>query len=335
VPLSVIESDEGTSFSEKTYGRGYLLRSRRCLLSKPGGVAYDGPKWNVGTRPLELSVQVNTDEVSVPAMPRSPPPVAPPAFHVDAPSFEPAPNHDAHTFNDLNLRLQDHLAREAWNASTQDPSMSLDGRYLTPEMSMAGYMSGFGCSEDMGWQAHAGSYYPSGCDANGMPLLLPEVPAWPFAFSEQSMSSYGSTALAANGYMSHSGKLDGHDAEDIESTAASSGRPPSVSQSPVHTPTTMDAVAEATARLQVEYYLSIDNLCRDPYLCSKLDKDGWVALEVLATFPRMQRLGIDAAAIAAALAGSAQLEVSQELPLRVRGRRQEEQSLALTAPTTE
>lgn len=316
MPLSVIESDEGTSLSDKTYGRGFLIRSRRFLLLKPGIIGYDGPKWSVGARPLELNVQINADEVAISGMPRSPPPKAPPSFRLDlaleSPSLDTAPS---------------------WDPSLGDTSMTFDSRYLTLDMSMDGYMTGFVAPETIGWEGNSESYFLP-CDGNEIPSLLPEVPSWPFAFGEQSMSSNSSSAFAASTFMSLGSKFDGQEMEDIESTAASSGQPASVSQSPLHAPVTFDPVTEAKARLQVEYYLSVENLCHDPYLCSKLDKDGWVQLDVLAAFPRMRRIGIDAVGIAAALASSTQLEVSHDSPPRVR-RSDVNTQLTQASPTVE
>lgn len=80
-------------------------------------------------------------------------------------------------------------------------------------------------------------------------------------------------------------------------------------------------------QFQVEYYLSRDNLARDAYLVSQMDKveprsreffsvrshaplqDSFVDIEVLASFKKLKLLGGDSAAIAAALASSTVVEL--------------------------
>jgi len=87
---------------------------------------------------------------------------------------------------------------------------------------------------------------------------------------------------------------------------------------------TLDAQdKEQKVRQQVEYYLSEENLRTDSFLQGLMDVDGWVSLEDVVAFPRMKGFGVDAAAVAKALACSSSLEVSPDgvaHPLRVRRR---------------
>jgi hypothetical protein len=272
--------DIGSAYTKKRFGRGLLLRARACMLGLPGGLDSDGPKWGVATRPLELSTNLEFDTPVTGIMPPTPPPAGPPSFRAsstlmaDAPVFEPAP---------------------AWDVAANG---GMDDGYHT---SMNGFVAADGTS--LPWEAHMQQYY----DCDGM---LPEVPAWPFDYVNPSMPpSYSSTAY--NG-LHQNGKAEGLDLEDVESTAASSGQPSSVSLSPIH------VSSEVQARVQVEYYLSPENLVRDVFLRSNLDEEGWVSLEVLASFPRMRQIGVDASGVAAALMGSTFVEVSRESPLRVR-----------------
>ncbi|KAK3396520.1 hypothetical protein B0T20DRAFT_273948 [Sordaria brevicollis] len=46
-------------------------------------------------------------------------------------------------------------------------------------------------------------------------------------------------------------------------------------------------------RAQVEYYLSLENLCKDTFLRRHMDGSGWVFLDVIAGFRRMQELSKD------------------------------------------
>lgn len=80
-----------------------------------------------------------------------------------------------------------------------------------------------------------------------------------------------------------------------------------------------DSSPEATAqavRAQVEFYLGPGNLSRDAFLQQHMQQEGgWVALALLATFPRMQQLlpGAEPAAIAAALLTSSCVELSADM----------------------
>jgi|Transcript_101276 hypothetical protein len=47
--------------------------------------------------------------------------------------------------------------------------------------------------------------------------------------------------------------------------------------------------SEPSLRNQVEYYFSVANLCKDTFLRSKMDADGWVDLDVVATFPKVKQ----------------------------------------------
>ena len=50
----------------------------------------------------------------------------------------------------------------------------------------------------------------------------------------------------------------------------------------------------AALKRQVEYYFSVDNLCRDLFLRQKMDpKEGWIALSVIGAFNRVRMLTPD------------------------------------------
>lgn len=68
-------------------------------------------------------------------------------------------------------------------------------------------------------------------------------------------------------------------------------------------------------RQQVEYYFSADNLCRDSFLRTHMDKDGFVPLALLAAFPKVRSLLFGAggpqalAVISVALHGSSSVQM--------------------------
>lgn len=49
----------------------------------------------------------------------------------------------------------------------------------------------------------------------------------------------------------------------------------------------------AMAVQQIEYYFSVDNLCRDTYLRAHLDEEGWVPLALICNFPTVASFAAD------------------------------------------
>lgn len=65
-------------------------------------------------------------------------------------------------------------------------------------------------------------------------------------------------------------------------------------------------------RQQLEYYFSHKNLQSDTYLCSLMDSQGWVPLQAVAQFKRIQQMTGDLNLLAEALQGSRSVEVSRD-----------------------
>mmetsp|Transcript_18869 Transcript_18869/g.40632 ORF Transcript_18869/g.40632 Transcript_18869/m.40632 type:complete len:962 (+) Transcript_18869:284-3169(+) len=63
---------------------------------------------------------------------------------------------------------------------------------------------------------------------------------------------------------------------------------------------------------QIEYYFSVDNLCKDIFLRSKMDEEGWIPLAVVANFNRVRMLTPDMMLIVDALRESTLVEVSKD-----------------------
>lgn len=78
------------------------------------------------------------------------------------------------------------------------------------------------------------------------------------------------------------------------------------------------------ARRQIEYYFSETNLRYDVFLRSWMDDEGWVSLDEVLQFPRMRRLGLDAASVVASLDGSYVFEVEIAEKPRIRLRNEAE-----------
>lgn len=79
-------------------------------------------------------------------------------------------------------------------------------------------------------------------------------------------------------------------------------------------------------RQQIEYYFGTDNLCKDTYLRSNMDSDGWVKLELIAGFNKVKAFRAPPAEIAKALDQCELLEVDPEIKkvrLRDEGKRKE------------
>ena len=69
----------------------------------------------------------------------------------------------------------------------------------------------------------------------------------------------------------------------------------------------------SAVKQQVEYYFSVENLCRDLFLRSKMDpEEGWIALSVIASFNRIRMMTPDPNMIYEALVGSKTVEISAD-----------------------
>eukprot|EP00439_Symbiodinium_sp_Y106_P045034 s6688_g5.t1 len=66
---------------------------------------------------------------------------------------------------------------------------------------------------------------------------------------------------------------------------------------------------KAQLRHQVEYYFSTDNLCKDLFLREHMERDGWVALDLIRTFPRVSKFSVSSKKLMEACAKSEKLEI--------------------------
>jgi len=69
---------------------------------------------------------------------------------------------------------------------------------------------------------------------------------------------------------------------------------------------------------QIEYYFSVENLVRDLFLRGQMDAEGWVPLNLIATFPRVKSLTSDLPTIVQSLKHSTILEVKSDQFLRLK-----------------
>ncbi|XP_042463774.1 la-related protein 1C-like [Zingiber officinale] len=60
---------------------------------------------------------------------------------------------------------------------------------------------------------------------------------------------------------------------------------------------------------QIEYYFSVDNLCKDIFLRGKMDDQGWVPVSLIATFNMVKRVTTSTTEILDALRDSTKLEI--------------------------
>lgn len=81
-------------------------------------------------------------------------------------------------------------------------------------------------------------------------------------------------------------------------------------------PAPVDPNAKEAVRLavkkQIEYYFSVENLCKDIFLRSKMDEDGFIPLAVIASFNRVRMLTPDPLIIVEALEDSETVETSKD-----------------------
>ncbi|CAE7253837.1 ML4 [Symbiodinium natans] len=66
---------------------------------------------------------------------------------------------------------------------------------------------------------------------------------------------------------------------------------------------------KAQLRHQVEYYFSTDNLCKDLFLREHMERDGWVSLNLIRTFPRVSKFSVSSKKLMEACSGSQKLEI--------------------------
>lgn len=72
------------------------------------------------------------------------------------------------------------------------------------------------------------------------------------------------------------------------------------------------AMLTEAVRKQIDYYFSVENLCKDIFLRSKMDDNGWIPLAVVANFNRVRILTLDWTLIVDAIADSPIVEVSSD-----------------------
>eukprot|EP00803_Ostreobium_quekettii_P007882 evm.model.scf_2996.1 EVM.evm.TU.scf_2996.1 scf_2996:2559-11284(-) len=74
---------------------------------------------------------------------------------------------------------------------------------------------------------------------------------------------------------------------------------------------TRSQVMEAVTK-QIEYYFSVENLCKDIFLRKQMDENGWIPLVTVANFNRVRMLTPDHGLISEALCSSGTIEVSPD-----------------------
>lgn len=91
-------------------------------------------------------------------------------------------------------------------------------------------------------------------------------------------------------------------------TAAAPGGPAPIPPAVPTTPADRQALKHQVQG-QVEYYFGQDNLIKDVYLRTKMSKEGWVPVDLLLGFRRMQQLTADLNILLEAIAASPKLEL--------------------------
>ena len=72
-------------------------------------------------------------------------------------------------------------------------------------------------------------------------------------------------------------------------------------------------------RAQIEYYFSVENLCKDLFLRAKMDSNGYISLGTIASFNRVRMLTTDVPFIVESLQSSTVVELSEDnMSIRVR-----------------
>lgn len=158
-----------------------------------------------------------------------------------------------------------------------------------------------------------------------VPQMMPQGVAWPPMAPQPFYPSMPPAAPYCYGPPSPYGVpvqypvMDGYIVDGMSLSPVSPAGVPMPSQTfPVMSPVVDDRLTEAI-RLQVEYYFSVENLCRDVYLRNKMDGQGFVLLEEILQFNRIRHLNAPLIAVLRAVESSSKLEVLQPWAAKVSG----------------
>ncbi|CAG5129722.1 unnamed protein product, partial [Candidula unifasciata] len=81
-------------------------------------------------------------------------------------------------------------------------------------------------------------------------------------------------------------------------------------QTPVYYGATPQSYTPGTLKHQIEYYFSEDNLVKDLFLRKKMDKEGWVKLDLVLSFNKVKEMNADYESLVKAIKKSDKLELS-------------------------
>lgn len=70
-----------------------------------------------------------------------------------------------------------------------------------------------------------------------------------------------------------------------------------------------DHMVVSMLRTQIEYYFSIENLCKDMYLRARMDSQGFVPMHFIAAFKRVRTMSTDIAMVRAVCESSSELDL--------------------------
>ncbi|GAX78278.1 hypothetical protein CEUSTIGMA_g5720.t1 [Chlamydomonas eustigma] len=135
------------------------------------------------------------------------------------------------------------------------------------------------------------------------PMMTPFMPP-----DGKATSSTTATPVNGNSYYSSS-------AYNLFYPPTAYGYPPAITQvaaaaSSVAVPAKDQIMA--SVRVQVDYYFSVENLCKDIFLRSKMDEQGWIPLAIIANFNRVRMLTPNMMLIVEALKESTLVEVAPD-----------------------
>lgn len=207
-------------------------------------------------------------------------------------------------------------------AGHQRPVKAVDSRTLEMKMSMeaqgapATPSAGTGKASAPAPSSKAGAKAPGAPAGMGMgfpgayaPGYLPPGYGYPSPLSAQMTQAAQSAAVARMSAAVQQAHLNAHAA-----AAAHAGlrEPPPAAVHPRAEGQPLPEDKKVALRKQIEFYFSPGNLCKDMYLRSHMDTNGWTPLELIARFPRVEKYKASMTEITEALADSVILEVDSE-----------------------
>lgn len=158
--------------------------------------------------------------------------------------------------------------------------------------------------EKVGSSPKKAEWHPVLFDAKGDPMPFPLTP----------LANYGGMPFVDPTRAAQMAKVAHEHARNAAVAHAGSAEPITTDKSDTQLPTTTPLPDDKKTGLksQIEFWFSLENLCKDLYLRNQMDEAGWISLHTISRFPKVQKWEVSVAEIMEALSDSDVLEVESQ-----------------------